>query len=70
MKEQKEEAELNFRSARMKVILHRQTYHQLLTHDTLGETGEVLNLGGGGQLATSSGTIGHESLIENGCNMI
>lgn len=40
--------------------------HQLSAHDTLGETGEVLNLGGSGQLATSSNTIGHEALIENG----
>lgn len=40
--------------------------HQLAAHDPLGETGEVLNLGGGGQLTTSSNAIGHEALIENG----
>jgi hypothetical protein len=40
-------------------------YHQLASHDTLGETGEVLNLGGSGQLTAGSNAVGHETLIEN-----
>jgi hypothetical protein len=47
----------------------RASYHQLLSHDTLGETGEVLNIGGGGQLAASGDAIGHEALIEDGCRI-
>lgn len=43
--------------------------HQLAAHDTLGETGEVLNLGGSGQLTTSSNAIGHETLIKNGLQL-
>jgi hypothetical protein len=44
----------------------RRAYHQLLAHDALGETGEVLDLGGGGQLSTGGDAVGHEALVENG----
>lgn len=42
-------------------------YHQLLAHDALGEAREVLDFGGGGELAASGGSVGHEAFIEGGC---
>jgi hypothetical protein len=43
-----------------------KTYHQGLSHDSLGETGEVLDFGCGSELATGGGAIGHETLIQDG----
>lgn len=40
--------------------------HELATHNSLGEAGEVLDVGGGGQLATGSGAISHEALVQSG----
>lgn len=39
--------------------------HQLGTADTVGETGEVLDVSGGGQLATGGSAVGEHTLIEN-----
>ena len=40
--------------------------HELTAHETVWETGEVLNLGGGGQLAAGSDTVGHHTLVHGG----
>lgn len=39
--------------------------HQLLTADTVRETGEVLDIGGGSELATGSGAIGKHTLVQD-----
>lgn len=46
--------------------MEERSDHQLASHDTLGETREVLNLGGGSQLTSSSNTVGHEALVQYG----
>lgn len=45
------------------------TYHQLSTHNALGETRKVLNIGSRSQLTTGSNTVCHETLIENGLQL-
>lgn len=40
-------------------------YHKLLAHDALGETRVVLDFGGGSQLTTGGGTVGHEAFVKN-----
>lgn len=40
--------------------------HELATHDSLGEAREVLDIGGGGQLATGSRAVGHETFVQSG----
>lgn len=42
-------------------------YHQGASHDSVRETGEVLNVGGGGQLTSGGDAVGHEALIEDSC---
>ena len=43
--------------------------HQLLATDTVGETGEVLDVGGGGELATGGGAVGEHTLIKDGIEL-
>jgi len=38
--------------------------HHLRTHDSIGETREVLYIGGGGELTSSSESVGHHTLDE------
>lgn len=38
--------------------------HQLAAEDSIGEAGKVLDVGGGGQLATGGGAVGHEAFVE------
>lgn len=39
--------------------------HQLLAADTVGETGKVLDVGGGGELTAGGGAVGKHTLIED-----
>lgn len=39
--------------------------HQLGTADTVGEAGEVLDISGGGQLATGGGTVSEHTLVQD-----
>lgn len=55
----------NLGAETLRLSLH--LVHQLLAHDAIGETGEVLDLGRGGELATGSDAIGHEALVEYSC---
>lgn len=43
--------------------------HQLTTADTVGETGEVLDVGGRGELATGGGAVGEHTLIQDGLQL-
>lgn len=43
--------------------------HELATHYSVGEAGEVLDVGGGGQLAAGGDAVGHEALVEGGLNI-
>lgn len=47
----------------------RIAYHQLLAHDAIGETREVLDIGGRCQLTTSSDTVRHETLVHHGLHL-
>lgn len=40
--------------------------HELTTHYTFGESGEVLDIGGGGQLSAGGYSVGHEAFVEGG----
>ena len=40
--------------------------HQLGTTNSLGEAGEVLDIGGGGELATGGGAVGEHALVQDG----
>ena len=39
--------------------------HQLLAHDAVGEAREVLDFGGGGELATGGDAVGDEALVQD-----
>lgn len=43
--------------------------HELAAVDAVGETGVVLDVGGGGELAAGSSATGHHSFIENGMEL-
>lgn len=42
------------------------TFHEVAAEDAVGETGEVLDVGGGGELAAGSDVVGHPALEEDG----
>ena len=42
-----------------------QPFHELVSEDSVGETGEVLDVGGGGELAPGGYIIGHPPLEED-----
>lgn len=43
--------------------------HELASHYAIGEAGEVLDIGGGGQLAASCDAVGHEAFVEGGLDI-
>lgn len=43
--------------------------HELAPHYAVGEAGEVLDVGGGGQLATGCDAVGHEAFVEGGLDI-
>lgn len=43
--------------------------HELAAHYAVGEAGEVLDVGGGGQLAAGCDAVGHEAFVEGGLDI-
>lgn len=43
--------------------------HELASHYAIGEAGEVLDVGGGGQLAAGCDAVGHEAFVEGGLDI-
>lgn len=43
--------------------------HELASHYAIGKAGEVLDVGGGGQLAAGCDAVGHEAFVEGGLDI-
>ena len=49
--------------------LRSHVVHETGARDSLGETGEVLNVGGGGKLATGSNAVSKHTLVKSGLDL-